>query len=241
MNVKTIQSNIFREIIETLWPLWIKHLTIEVSKSLNITKCKFQKMEARLNEIKDSENNILKNQCKYLKQQIKEYYENQLEAAKIRSRIKIYQEGEKSSKFFFNTEKKNASQKLWTKIKCQDGTYSSTINIILNEQKQFYKTLFTSEGSDEQEANIILDNIDKTLTSDQKEFCESNITEQEINNTIKLLKINKSPGDDGIVSEFYREYWYLIRYEFTRVIQHIFTANTLSPSQYNAILTLLYD
>ena len=54
------------------------------------------------------------------------------------------------------------------------------------------------------------------------------------------MKINKSPGDDGIVSEFYREYWYLIRYEFTRVIQHIFTANTLSPSQYNAILTLLY-
>ena len=58
MNVKTIQSSIFRESIETLWPIWtseielyespitwweitkykIKHLTIETSKSLNITK-----------------------------------------------------------------------------------------------------------------------------------------------------------------------------------------------------------
>ena len=161
MNIKTIQSNIFREIIESLWPVWtteiglydspiswwenikykIKHLTIEVSKSINITKSKFLKIEARLNEIKDSQNNIVVNECKNLKQQIKEYYENQLEAAKIRSRIKIYEEGEKSSKFFFNTEKKNAAQKVWIRIKCQDGTYSSDINVILNEQKQFYKKI----------------------------------------------------------------------------------------------------
>ena len=260
MNVKTIQSSIFRESIETLWPIWtseielyespitwweitkyrIKHLTIETSKSLNITKGSLLKMEARLNEIKDSENNLLKHECKNLKQQIKEYYEKQLEAAKVRSRIKIYEEGEKSSKFFFNTEKKNASQKNWTKIKCQDGTYSSNINIILNEQKQFYKNLFTSEGSDQQEANNLLENVDKTLNMEQKESCDANITEQEIKNTIKLLKINKSPGDDGIVSEFYKEYWYLIRKEFTRVLTYIFDANTLSPVQYNAILTLLY-
>ena len=107
-------------------------------------------------------------------------------------------------------------------------------------RSNFIKKLFTSEGSDQQEANIILENVDKTLNNDQKEFCEANITEQEIKTTINLLKINKSPGDDGIVSEFYKEYWYLIHKEFTRVVQHIFAANTLSPSQYNAILTLLY-
>ena len=75
---------------------------------------------------------------------------------------------------------------------------------------------------------------------EQKESCDAYITEQEIKNAIKLLKINKSPGDDGIVSEFYKEYWYLIRKEFTRVLTYIFDANTLSPSQYYAILTLLY-
>ena len=71
MNVQTIQSSIFRECIESLWPIWaskmelydnptvwweitkykIKHLTIEISKSLNITKSKFKKLENRLNEI----------------------------------------------------------------------------------------------------------------------------------------------------------------------------------------------
>ena len=90
MNVKMIQSSIFRESTETLWPIWanefdsyenpivwwevikymykIKHLTIAISKSLDITKFKFIKIENRLNEIKDSENNLLKQECKTLKQ-----------------------------------------------------------------------------------------------------------------------------------------------------------------------------
>ena len=70
--------------------------------------------------------------------------------------------------------------------------------------------------------------------------CDAEITEQEIYNTIKLLKTNKSPGDDGIVSEFYKEYWYLIKGTFTEVLRYIFNTNVLSKSQYNAILTLLY-
>ena len=102
----------------------------------------------------------------------------------------------------FNTEKKNASDKIWTKIKCQDGSYSSNINVILNEQKQCYETLFTSEGSNETEADALLDNVDKVLNEDEKLLCDAEITEKEIYDTIKLLKIDKSPGDYGIVSEF---------------------------------------
>lgn len=176
----------------------------------------------------------------YLKQEIKEYYEKQLEAAKIRSRIKTFEDGEKSSKFFFNTEKKNAMDKIWTKIKCRDGTYKSTINAILNEQKYFYKTLFTSEGSDETEVSKLLNNVDESLKTEEKDFCDKKVTEQEISNAIKLLKTNKSTGYDGIVAEFYKEYWYLIHKDFTKVLKYIFASNALAPSQYNAVLTLLY-
>ncbi|MEW8548721.1 MAG: reverse transcriptase family protein, partial [Candidatus Thiodiazotropha sp.] len=218
----------------------VKQLTIEISKSLNISKTKFTKLENRLNEIKDSENTLLKYESTYLRQEIKEYYEKQLEAAKIRSRIKTFEDGEKSSKFFFNTERRNATDKIWTKIKCRDGTYKSDINTILNEQRFFYKTLFTSEGTNEKEASALLNNVDESLSTDERELCDKEITEQEICNAIKLLKTNKSPGDDGIVAEFYKEYWYLIHKDFTKVLRYIFESNTLAPSQYNAMLTLLY-
>ena len=218
----------------------VKHLTIEISKSINISKNKFMHIEKRLNDIKDSNDKNLIRESDFLKQQIKEYYENQLQAVKIRSRIKCFEEGEKSSKFFFNTEKKNASNKIWTKIKCNDGSYNSNINVILNEQKRFFEKLFTSEGSNEREARALLANVDKHLNDEEKTYCDADLTEGEIFDTIKLLKPNKSPGDDGIVSEFYKEYWYLIREQFTKVVRYIFNINTLSPSQYNAILTLLY-
>ena len=54
------------------------------------------------------------------------------------------------------------------------------------------------------------------------------------------MKQNKSPGDDGTVSEFYIRYWYLIKEELTKVIKYTFLSNTLAPSQYRAMLTLLY-
>ena len=57
---------------------------------------------------------------------------------------------------------------------------------------------------------------------------------------IKQMKHNKSPGDDGIVSEFYVRYWYLIKEELTKVIKYTFLSNTLAPFQYRAMLTLLY-
>ena len=104
----------------------------------------------------------------------------------------------------------------------------------------FYETLFTSEGSNEPEAYTLLDKDDKVLNEEEKVICDAEITEQEIYNTIKLLKTNKSPGDDCIVSEFHKEYWYLIKGKFTEVLRYIFNTNTLSQSQYNAILTLLY-
>ena len=54
------------------------------------------------------------------------------------------------------------------------------------------------------------------------------------------MKSNKSPGDDGIIAEFYSKYWYLIKTELTEVIKCILERNNLAPSQNRAILTLLY-
>ena len=110
MNANTIQSDIFRESLEKLWPEWVnrindyeniltwwemikillKHLTIEISKSLNINKYQVEQLEKRLNTIKDSDKSVHKQESKDLQRKIKQYYEQQTEAAKIRSRVKHF-------------------------------------------------------------------------------------------------------------------------------------------------------
>ena len=258
----TIHSPQNQESIEHLWSTWksiitdytdilvwwemvkykIKQLTIETSRAINLSKSTVEKYEKRINKMKDSNKYLNKNEVNDLQRIVKEFYENQTNAVKIRSRIKYYEEGKKSTKFFLNTEKRNASAKTWNKIKCSDGTYKTDIHVhlILNEQVMFYQTLFTSNGYSNIDVEYFLQNINIKLTEQERLHYDRDAAEGEILNVIKQLKLNKSPGDDGIVSEFYVTYWPLIKQEFTQVVKHILVSHTLAPSQYRAMLTLLY-
>ena len=80
----------------------------------------------------------------------------------------------------------------------------------MKEHTEFYQTLFKSEGYNENEANELLNKVDSKLTEEDKQLCDREVSEDEIFKVLKLMKLNKSPGDDGILTEFYIEYWYMI-------------------------------
>jgi hypothetical protein len=60
------------------------------------------------------------------------------------------------------------------------------------------------------------------LDNNEKETLDEDISLEEISNVIKILKPNKSPGEDGIISEFYQLYWQNIKKEFFEVLEQIF-------------------
>ena len=64
----------------------------------------------------------------------------------------------------------------------------------------------SSEGIDETEANDLLKTVNKQLNEDDKTSCDNDVTEDEIKNVLKILKGNKSPGEDGIINEFYQTF-----------------------------------
>ena len=76
-----------------------------------------------------------------IKNKIEEIYEKKAEGAKIRSRCLWYEEGEKSSKFFLNLEKRRGFQGQIRKhiVNNQEITHQ---NKIQNELLFFYETLF---------------------------------------------------------------------------------------------------
>ena len=49
-------------------------------------------------------------------------------------------------------------------------------------------------------------------------MCDKEVSIDEILNAAKLQKPDKSPGDDGISSEFYQLFWYLIGDDFVSVV-----------------------
>jgi hypothetical protein len=52
------------------------------------------------------------------------------------------------------------------------------------------------------------------------------------------LKPNKSPGEDGIISEFNITHWEQIKDEFFLLVNDTFEKKELTPSQYKGVLTL---
>ena len=66
---------------------------------------------------------------------------------------------EKNQLYVFNLEKKRGNDKVWSMVKCEDGTYKENINDILGEQLKFYEKLFTSEGWDEDPGKLLLQHI----------------------------------------------------------------------------------
>ncbi len=110
---------------------------------------------------------------------------------------------------------------MWNQIKDENGNIKVGIENILKEQVNFYSKLLTSEGFDKEAANSLLENITKKITIEQRAACEKCTDENELDKGVKALKLNRSPGIDGIPAELYKKYWPLIKPYFSVVIKEI--------------------
>ena len=62
--------------------------------------------------------------------------------------------------------------------------------------------------------NIIL----PVLTQEQKQDCETEISEKEVIDELKSFSYNKSPGNDGLTKEFFEAFWSELKEQFMNSI-----------------------
>ncbi len=259
MNLKVIENDIFREAFETFWRSWklkiqdydnkliwwdltkhkIKELTIWAAKKIKSNETDIKKKEETLNNLIQNEPT---NQAEIQKltKCVNSFYQEKAEAARIRARAQWFEEGEKSTRYFFNLEKKRAKNKEWERIKVGEKKYKTNIDDILKVQVEFYKKLYTSQPIDEDAADTLLNNIDKEITAADREKLEQPLSREEIGKAALSQNKNKSPGEDGIISEFYYLFWNMIGDTFTEIVDDIFAQNQLSNSQMKGVIILHY-
>ena len=67
----------------------------------------------------------------------------------------------------------------------------------------------------------ILNSIDlPCLTNKQKDFCEIELGEKELLNTLKSMPNNKTPGNDGLSKEFYETFWNKLKDPLLKSLHH---------------------
>lgn len=159
----------------------------------------------------------------------------------IRSRAEILDNDEKCSKYFLNLEKRNYKTKY---IKClinAEDKYIHDPHKILKEEEMFYKSLYEAQ-SDQIEHNLtncdFLQNL-KQLDDTSKAFCEQALTVEELALNLRQLPNNKSPGCDGLGTEFYKFFWKDIKQLVFESYMYSFDVGTLSLDQRRAILNII--
>lgn len=225
----------------------IKGYTINYSK----LKCKERKDNLQsfenelryLNQYNDCNTNIQKNisdRITFLEKEIENIYSYKTKGAMIRSRIQLLEEGEKCTKYFMGLEKSRQTRKSIQTLKLNDKVITEQTEI-LNAEVNFYRTLYTSNNVDLDGITEYLDGVDiPVLDKAAAEQCEGQLTEQECYESLKDMKLNKSPGSDGLTVEFYRTFWAQIKSLLVQSLNSAYNKKQLSASQKHSILSLIY-
>ena len=176
-----------------------------------------------------------------LKRQLEVFYDKEIEGMIIRSKIKWFEEGEKSSKYFLNLEKRNYARKHITKLLVNDKVITNQKDI-LKAQHNFYKELYSKTNNvfSRSDLDSLLENVEvPKLNKEMSDSCEGYISEGECDKVLKSFANGKSPGNDGIPAEFYKEFWDIIKPTLISCFNESYDSNKLPVSQTQAVITLV--
>ena len=207
-------------------------------KETNLEKQKLEKNLIRLEQNLNEGQNL--NDYNQTKQTLVEMENDEIKGMIIRSKVKWYEEGEKSTKYFLGLERRNAIRKNMKKLELCDGTILRNQRDIIERQMEYYKMLYTAKPSNEEDVcEHLFDNI-KTLNDDDKMKCEGLLTLQECEHALKTFHKGKTPGNDGITAEFYQHFWTEIKHTFVECLNYAFTQDELTTSQRQAVICLVH-
>ena len=258
MNNSLINKPEFEEKLKTMWHLWqtkkeeyddislwwdlgkikIKELskTFAIEHSI-LNKSKICELENEITYLSNSKSD--NNKLESLKAEHRDLLSAQCEGARIRSRLKWWEEGETSTKYFHDLERTKAKSKTWDCILDKNKQLVYGTKNIQKRQVEFYKELFTTEEVSN-DYSFFLNNNGKQLPRNKRDDLELQLDNEEILCAVRKMSNNKSPGQDGITIEFYKHYWYLIGNDLCDVFRFGLEQGELSYSQYLALITLLF-
>ena len=107
---------------------------------------------------------------------------------------------------------------------------------------EFYKNLYTSKQIQDDTIENYLNTtyLENTVPDEDKHKCDKFPTLDECTDAVKAMKLNKSPGLDGLTTEFYQMFWGKLKYIFYDCVIEHFEKGELAYSQKQANISLIF-
>ena len=148
----------------------------------------------------------MENRIQELNTELESIRKDHMRGLLVRTKARWIEEGEKPTKYFCSLEKRNFTNKNLTKIVNDKGEHITDQKHILEQIKQFYESLYSDNDMDLEDVDLnkLLQGVKvPKLSGNIIEMLEKQITIDEIGNTLKNMKNDKSPGPDGFTAEFF--------------------------------------
>ena len=206
---------------------------------------KEKQLEEKLQKLYDNtDSDIHGNEIISTETELKDLRKKRVHGIILRDKARWKVEGEKSSKYFCNLEKKHFIDKTIPKLVLNNGHEIDNLQDIIQEQKRYYETLYTSSNTsitDEHTQTFFDENnpyINK-LSNEDKHELEQDIQELDCLKALKNMKNGKSPGLDGFTVEFYKVFWIDLKCPLLRSFKYSFEIQSMSLTQRQGLITCL--
>ena len=154
----------------------------------------------------------------------------------FRSKVRWAEEGERNTKYFYSLEKAKYNAKTCYKLLTDDGVEIQNPDAILSIQRQFYEELYTE---DKHVKFSLENNYGIKVPSEIKAQQELSLESQDIEEALKGMSNNKTPGQDGIPVDFYKVFWKWLKQPYMEMVSLGYTEEKLHTSARQGILNLI--
>ncbi|CAG2235175.1 unnamed protein product [Mytilus edulis] len=171
---------------------------------------------------------------------LSKYELDKCKGAILRSKATWATEGDKNTKYFLNLEKyRQESNSVKELYNVNDEIVNDTDGI-LDIEYNFYKELYSCVEIETDKLCDFLQHVDKKVDDDDKEICDSDITFNEIAEALSSMSKNKSPGSDGLTTEFYCTFYDSLREILYKVFNAVYDEGILSRSMRSGVISLIF-
>ena len=211
------QSLLFRHAFKSLCDFWeslksdIKSLSISYSRRKSRIRCR-EKVPIRnqlilLKRQLASGSDSVKAEILDLETALPSSFTLELEGLKIRSRVKWLEEGETPSRFLLNMGNQRREKSYVLSILISHDVEVYSLEELLTVHEQFYTLLYSEEPVDSEIHNFLFSQVTSRLLQPESASCEGRLSLEELTEALSISNKNKTPGPDGLITEFYSSFW----------------------------------
>ena len=223
----------------------LKERIIQMSKEYTKKKARKQddckhKVKELLNKINraliETESQVLFDAKKEVEKLIESIIEEETRKHVFLSKCKWAREGELPTSYFLSLAKRNYLSCNIKKVINDSGVEIGDQSGILNEQRKFYKNLYSTNNEVEfTYVNVNPPRVDVM----QCIMLDLDISENELYENLILMKPGKVPGLDGLPKEFYQTFFHSLKKPLMSLYDEVLKMGVLNPSARKGLITLL--